>query len=119
MICEVCKERIKHAAKNEKDAAIAKHGHFHSQHEAWAVLKEETEEMCQSVNRGIFQSMLYTLWTDVKYDKQVKQDKLDEIYDAAFACACEAVQVMAMCLKWGESFGDGKKQKGELRGDED
>lgn len=111
MICEVCKERIKHAAKNERDAAIAQHGHFHSQHEAWAVLKEETEEMCQSVNRGIFQSMLYTLWTDVKHDKQVKQDKLDEIYDAAFACACEAVQVMAMCLKWGESFGDGKKQE--------
>lgn len=47
MICEVCKERIEHAAKNERDAAIARHGHFHSQHEAWAVLKEETEEMCQ------------------------------------------------------------------------
>nr|DAG27493.1 MAG TPA: hypothetical protein [Caudoviricetes sp.] len=119
MICEVCKERIKHAAKNEKDAAIAKHGHFHSQHEAWAVLKEEIEEMCQSVNRDAFKSMLCSLWIDVTHDKQVKQDKLDEIYDAAFACACEAVQVMAMCLKWGESFGDGKKQKGELRGDED
>jgi hypothetical protein len=104
MICEVCKERIKHAAKNERDAAIAQHGKFHSQHEAWAVLKEETEEMCQSVNRGIFQRMLYALWTDVKHDKQVKQDKLDEIYDAAFACACEAVQVMAMCLKWGEGI---------------
>lgn len=23
MICEVCKERIEHAAKNERDAAIA------------------------------------------------------------------------------------------------
>lgn len=111
MICEVCKERIKHAAKNEKDAAIAQHEYFHSQHEAWAVLKEETEEMCQSVNRGIFQSMLYALWIDVTHDKKVSQDKLDEIYDAAFACACEAAQVMAMCLKWGESFGDGKKQK--------
>lgn len=104
MICGNCKEQIKLAAKNEKNAAIAQHGKFHSQHEAWAVLKEETEEMCQSVNRGTFQSMMYVLWNDVKHDKQVKQDKLDEIYDAAFACACEAVQVMAMCLKWGESF---------------
>nr|DAY67852.1 MAG TPA: hypothetical protein [Caudoviricetes sp.] len=41
MICEVCKERIEHAAKNERDAAIAQHGKFHSPHEAWAVLKEE------------------------------------------------------------------------------
>ena len=48
--------------------------------------------------------LLYALWIDVKHDKQVKQDKLDEIYDAAFACACEAVQVMAMCLKWGEGI---------------
>lgn len=112
MICEVCKERIKHAANNEKDAAIAQHGYFHSQHEAWAVLKEETEEMCQEVNRGAFQSLLYALWIDVKHDKQVKQDKqdkLDEIYDAAFACACEAVQVMAMCLKWGEGIVDSEE----------
>lgn len=109
MICEVCKERIKHAAKNERDAAIAQHGKFHSPHEAWAVLKEETEEMCQSVNRGIFQSMLYTLWLDVKADKQISQAKLDEIYNAAFASACECVQVMAMCLKWGESFEHGEK----------
>lgn len=119
MICEDSKTDIEFAAQMERKAAILKHGYFNSPHEAWAVLKEETEEMCQSVNRGAFQGLLYMLWNDVKHDKQVKQDKLDEIYDAAFACACEAVQVMAMCLKWGESFGDGKKQKGELRGDED
>ena len=104
MICEVCKERIKHAAKNERDAAIAQHGKFHSPHEAWAVLKEEVEEMCQEVNRGAFQGLLYMLWNDVKHDKKTDQAKLDEIYENAFACACEAVQVMAMCLKWGESF---------------
>ncbi len=109
MICEVSKDSIEFAAEKEKDTAIIQHGNFHSQHEAWAVLKEETEEMCQSVNRGIFQSMLYALWIDVKHDKQVKQDKLDEIYDAAFACACECVQVMAMCLKWGYSFEHGEE----------
>lgn len=63
--------------------------------------------------------MLYALWVDVKHDKAADQAELDEVYNAAFTCACECVQVMAMCLKWGESFGDGKKQKGELRGDED
>ena len=104
MICEVCKERIKHAAKNERDAAIAQHGKFHSPHEAWAVLKEEVEEMCQEVNRGAFQGLLYMLWNDVKHDKKTDQAKLDEIYENAFKCACEAVQVMAMCLKWGEGI---------------
>lgn len=104
MICEVCQERIKLAAKNEKDAAIAQHGKFHSQHEAWAVLKEEVEEMCQSVNQGAFQSLQFVLWQDVKHDKAADQAKLDEIYEKSFACACECVQVMAMCLKWGESF---------------
>lgn len=109
MICEVCKERIKHAANNEKDAAIAQHGYFHSQHEAWAVLKEETEEMCQEVNRGAVQGLLYMLWNDVKHDKKTDQAKLDEIYDNAFKCACECVQVMAMCLKWGEGIVDSEE----------
>ena len=109
MICGNSKEQIKLAAENEKNAAIAQHGKFHSQHEAWAVLKEEVEEMCQSVNQGVFQSLQFVLWQDVKHDKAADQAKLDEIYEKSFACACECVQVMAMCLKWGESFGDGKK----------
>ena len=104
MICEVCKERIEHAAKNERDAALSQHGKFHSQHEAWAVLKEEVEEMCQEVNRCAFQSMMYALWVDVKHDRETDQAKLDEIYENAFKCACECTQVMAMCLKWGEGF---------------
>lgn len=104
MICEKSGKRIEEAAAIEKNSAIHKHGKFHSPHEAWAVLKEEVEEMCQAVNRGAFQSMMYALWIDVKHDKQVNQAKLDEVYNAAFACACECVQVMAMCLKWGESF---------------
>ena len=111
MICEDSKVEIEFAAEMEKKAAVLEHEYFHSQHEAWAVLKEEVEEMCQSVNQGAFQSLQFVLWQDVKHDKAADQAKLDEIYVKAFACACEAVQVMAMCLKWGESFGDGKKQE--------
>lgn len=109
MICGNSKEQIKLAAENEKNAAIAQHGKFHSPHEAWAVLKEEVEEMCQAVNRGAFQSLQFVLWQDVKHDKAADQAKLDEVYNAAFACACECVQVMAMCLKWGESFEHSKE----------
>lgn len=104
MICGNSKEQIKIAAENEKNAAMAQHGKFHSPHEAWAVLKEEVEEMCQEVNRGAFQGLLYMLWNDVKHDKETDQAKLDEIYENAFKCACECTQVMAMCLKWGEGF---------------
>lgn len=109
MICGNSKEQIKLAVENEKNAAIAQHGHFHSQHEAWAVLKEEVEEMCQEVNRGTFQGLLYMLWNDVKHDKKTDQAKLDEIYENAFKCACECVQVMAMCLKWGDGIVDSEK----------
>ena len=109
MICEDSKTNIEFAAEMERKAAVLQHGYFHSPHEAWAVLKEEVEEMCQEVNRGTFQGLLYMLWNDVKHDKETDQAKLDEIYEKAFACACEAVQVMAMYLKWGESFGDGEE----------
>lgn len=104
MICEKSGKRIEEAAAIEKNSAIHRHGKFHSPHEAWAVLKEEVEEMCQSVNQGAFQSLQFVLWQDVKHDKAADQAKLDEIYEKSFACACECVQVMAMCLKWGESF---------------
>ena len=104
MICEDSKTNIEFAAEMERKAAVLQHGYFHSQHEAWAVLKEEVEEMCQAANQGVFQSLQFVLWQDVKHDKKTDQAKLDEIYENAFKCACECVQVMAMCLKWGESF---------------
>lgn len=114
MICELAKESIEEAVELERDNAIVEHGPFHSQHEAWAVLKEEIEEMCQSINRGIFQSMLYTLWIDIKADKPVNEDKLREVREAAFAAACEAVQVMAMVEKW--RFSNDEHSKDEESG---
>ena len=62
-----------------------------------------------NVNQGVFQSLQFVLWQDVKHDKAADQAKLDEVYNAAFACACECAQVMAMCLKWGESFEHSKE----------
>ena len=111
MICNLAKMAIEDASEHEKNNAIVEHGYFHSQHEAWAVLKEETEEMCQAINRGIFQSMLYTLWIDVKADKLVDKARLDEVREAAFAAACECVQVMAMCDKWRKYHGDSEDEE--------
>lgn len=100
MINKKSVESIREAVEFEINAAIENHGAFHSQHEAWAVLKEECEEMVSTVNRGIVQNMLYTLWLDVKIDKSADDMKLQEIYDVAKSCAYEAVQVMAMVEKW-------------------
>lgn len=108
MICNLARMMIEEASEYEKYNAITEHGSFHSQHEAWAVLKEEVEEMCQAINRGIFQSMLYTLWIDVKADKLVDKTRLNEVREAAMTAACECVQVMAMCDKWGDYHGDSK-----------
>ena len=113
MICEKSGKRIEEAAAIEKNSAIEKHGLFHSQHEAWAVLKEEVEEMCQAVNRDAFKSMLCSLWIDVTHDKAADEAKLKEIYEAAYQAACECVQVMAMCEKWGCGCGDSEAEESQ------
>lgn len=100
MICDLARISIENASEYEKNNAIAEYGSFHSQHEAWAVLKEEIEEMASVANRGAAQSMMYVLWLDVKCDKKANDAKLQEVYDLAKSCACEAVQVMAMVEKW-------------------
>lgn len=105
MICEVCKERIKHAANNEKDAAIAQHGKFHSPHEAWAVLKEEVEELCECLDeQETMFHQLDLLWDMIRINSEIGERDLDLIYDFAKSCAEEAVQVMAMVQKWGAGF---------------
>lgn len=117
MICDLARISIENAGKYEKDNAVLEYGPFHSQHEAWAVLKEEVEEMASIANRGAAQSMMYVLWLDVKCDKRANDTKLQEVYDLAKSCACEAVQVMAMVEKW-RSYNECKDEKGRFGSDE-
>ena len=103
MIDNKAVQLIEEAVKREKDKAISNHGHFHSHNEAWAVLKEECEEVTDAllpfgVTAG---DNLLELWEMVKGDcVHEKLDAILEIRQRAKELVQEGVQVMAVCDKW-------------------
>lgn len=78
---------------------IKTNGNHHSDHEAWAVLQEEVEELQEGVED--IKVMTANYWRQVRNDapKETKREQLEEIYLAALRSACEAIQVAAMALK--------------------
>lgn len=105
MICDEATFCVKKAVSDEKDAAIKTHGHFHSHHEAYAVLLEEVEEVtggAQVFTEGAEFQMLQ-LWQQVREDMQLAgsaKARLREVKRLALDLAYECVQVAAMCDKW-------------------
>ena len=96
---------ITQAVEAEEDAAIRAHGLFHSDHEAWAVLKEEVEELCECLDeQEAMHHRLDLLWDMIRINNEIDEGDLNLIYDFAKSCAEEAVQVMAMIQKWGEGI---------------
>lgn len=102
MISETAKYYLTQAAEEEKDAAIRAHGLFHSDHEAWAVLREEVEELLELFDEDKIYSRLDLIWDKIRRDEPISEGDLYDIYKWAQRCAEEAVQVFAMCLKLGE-----------------
>lgn len=103
---------ITQAVEAEEDAAIRAHGLFHSDHEAWAVLKEEIEELLELFDENKIYVDLDKLWDKVRRDETIGMGDMTEIYNWAMSYAKEAVQVMAMCLKWGESNEQREQEEG-------
>lgn len=104
MIDKKTTDFIDSAVKNEQIAAIEKHGHFHSMHEAYAVLLEEVEEVKEMHEAfdGVQEMQMRLLWDNVRQDYENYCDtRLGEIKAAALDLAYECVQVAAMCDKWG------------------
>lgn len=112
MINEKAKEHILSAIAKEKEAAISNHSYFHSDHEFWAVLKEEVEELQE--RSAYIASKADLLWTAVRADAVLNQDTLNIIRQNAINAACEAVQVVAVIDKYLE--GESKKVKCEKCG---
>ena len=112
MIDEKARENILAAVAKEKESAIKNHGYFHSDHEFWAVLKEEVEEL-QEYSTYIA-SKADLLWTAVRADAVLNQDTLNIIRQNAINAACEAVQVVAVINKYSEGVKDvnGKTKEG-------
>lgn len=103
MIDNKAVQLIEEAVKREKDKAISNHGHFHSHNEAWAVLKEECEEVNDESMSFVVvaTNSLVDLWDMVKGDcVHEKLDAILEIRQKAKELVQEGVQVMAVCDKW-------------------
>lgn len=103
MINEEARENILAAVAKEKESAIKNHGYFHSDHEFWAVLKEEVEELQE--RSAYIASKFDLFWKAVRGDAVLNQDTLNIIRKNAINAACEAVQVTAVIDKYleGES----------------
>ena len=97
---DIIKEQIRNTAKGEQARGMIKYGNHHSGHEAYAVLKEEADEL----NTDNSQLTLYirSLWSYVKCDVEDKNtlELLASIEYIAENLTCEAIQTLAMIYKY-------------------
>lgn len=92
---------IDNAIEQEKKAAIEKHGAFQNHHEAWAVLREELEELEETFApfKAVAESEMENLWEMVRSD-DIERESILNIYNVTMETAQECIQVLAMCDKW-------------------
>lgn len=90
------RETIEKLVELELDEANKTYPLFHSPHEAYAVLKEEVEELEYEANWVT--GLLDVMWREVKADEDILQTAND-IHKRAVMLVQEAIQVAAMCEK--------------------
>lgn len=90
------RDEINRLAEIELQEANKKYPLFHSQHEAYAVLKEEVEEMMEEADRC--HTELEKMWTNTREDFGCTYI-IQQLRGHALYCVQEAIQVIAMCDK--------------------
>lgn len=91
------RERIEELVVQELDEANEKYPLFHSPHEAYAVIKEEVDELTYEV-KVLIDWEINNMWREVKSDRSI-EDIAKSIYNHAIFAAQEAIQVAAMAEK--------------------
>lgn len=95
--------QIEPLVKNVLDSSIRKHGEkFNSNHEAYAVILEEVEEVHHEFQ--MLKNHLCSMWWVIKKDKKVEEGLLEAIRERGINLITEALQVTAMCDKYENSF---------------
>lgn len=98
---------IETAINSEKENAIENYGPtYNSDHEGYAVLKEEIEEA--DCDLKYIQDRLCDLWNGIKINDypKYKQESIKSIVKEAKNLAMEACQIAAVGQKFLESFGE-------------
>lgn len=99
MIDERAKTDVLRAITKEKENAIENHGDFHSDHEFWAVLFEEVEELQE--DSAYITGIVRRLWDSVRGDSMLNNiDTLNAVRENAIEAACEAIQIAAVIDKY-------------------
>ena len=70
---------------------------FHSQHEGYAVIQEEVDELKEDMDR--INGRITSLRARVRFNNSC-EEIVSRIYEDAVNAACEAIQVAAMCKKF-------------------
>jgi hypothetical protein len=87
---------IQKLVNEELEEANKKYPLFHSDHEAYAVIKEEIEECEEDIRK--MEMVLSYFWSNTKRDKN-SDNLIIGIKKIAMHAAAEAIQVAAMCDK--------------------
>ena len=90
------RKKIAGFISKEYDEAIKKHGTFNSDHEAYAVLKEEVEEASEELD--YIDASMVLMWGDIREDKDITE-RAERIHQYSISLIQEAVQIAAVALK--------------------
>lgn len=100
MINEEARQYVVDAIEKEMSAAVENYGHFHSDHEFWAVLREEVEELGDAFFCGFPNNEVDGFWQKIRDDEDIAIDRLAAIKSYALNLIFEAVQVAAVIDKY-------------------
>lgn len=93
----VVENDVRALVDKELSAANERFPQFHSQHEGYAVIQEEVDELKEDTNR--INGRIDCLRAMVRFNNSC-EELVSRIYDDAINAACEAIQVAAMCRKF-------------------